>query len=238
MSDIRSLLLIDDNPRHAEAFRAALHTATHGPFKAHWARTLSQGLERLREGVWAIVANLYLPDSQGLDTFNKLLQSAPRVPILVLAGAEDEDIAAKAMQDGAKDYLLEGHIDTYSFARAIRSVAERDVAEEALFTEKERARVTLNSIGDAVVNADVLGNITSLNAVAEKMTGWTCDDASGKQLDEVFRIIDDSNRTALPNPLESEVRGNNTDGLTSNCILIRRDGKESDICLLYTSRCV
>jgi diguanylate cyclase (GGDEF)-like protein/PAS domain S-box-containing protein len=229
MSDIRSLLLIDDNPRHAEAFRAALHTATHGPFKAHWARTLSQGLERLREGVWAIVANLYLPDSQGLDTFNKLLQSAPRVPILVLAGAEDEDIAAKAMQDGAKDYLLEGHIDTYSFARAIRSVAERDVAEEALFTEKERARVTLNSIGDAVVNADVLGNITSLNAVAEKMTGWTCDDASGKQLDEVFRIIDDSNRTALPNPLESEVRGNNTDGLTSNCILIRRDGKESDI---------
>src|ERR1700733_2982289 len=133
------------------------------------------------------------------------------------------------MGDGAKDYLLEGHIDTYSFARAIRNVAEREVAEKALFTEQERARVTLSSIGDAVVNADVLGNITSLNAVAERMTGWTCGDASGKQLDEVFRTVDDSNRTALTNPLELEVKGNNADSRTANCILIRRDGKESDI---------
>src|SRR3984885_12868290 len=106
MGDIRNLLLIDDNPRHAEAFRTALHTATHGPFKVYWARTLSQGLERLGEAVWAIVANLYLPDSQGLDTFNKLLQSAPSVPILVLAGPANAAIVANAMRVRAVHYPL------------------------------------------------------------------------------------------------------------------------------------
>jgi diguanylate cyclase (GGDEF)-like protein/PAS domain S-box-containing protein len=230
MSGIRSLLLVDDNPLHAEAFRAALHTAKDGPFKADWAKTLSEGVERLREErIWAIVANLFLPDSQGLDTFNKLLQAAPHVPILVLAGIEDEDIATAAVRVGAKDYLLEGHIDTYSIDRAIGSLAEREVAEEALFTEKERVQVTLNSIGDAVVNTDVLGNITSLNAAAERMTGWSCEDASGKQLDEVFQIIDGITRKSLPNPVELAVQGDKTVGLTANCILIRRDGNESAI---------
>ena len=54
---------------------------------------------------------------------------------------------------GARDYLLEGHIDTYAFERAIRNVYEREVARRELFIEKERAEVTLNSIGDAVLDA-------------------------------------------------------------------------------------
>ena len=140
MTDIRNLLLIDNNPAHAEVFREALLTAKEGPFEGEFVTTLSQGVERLREkGIWAIFANLSLPDSQGLDTFDKLLQAAPGVPILVMGGAEDEDLATEALRRGAKDYLLEGHIDTYSFGRAIRNMAERKTAEEVLFTEKERA---------------------------------------------------------------------------------------------------
>ncbi|MCU1308450.1 MAG: response regulator receiver modulated diguanylate cyclase/phosphodiesterase with sensor(s), partial [Acidobacteriaceae bacterium] len=74
-----------------------------------------------------------------------------------------------AMRRGAKDYLLEGHIDTYSFVRAIRNMAERKVAEEVLFTEKERARVTIDSLGDAVLSTDISGNVTYLNVVAEQL---------------------------------------------------------------------
>ena len=55
-------------------------------------------------------------------------------------------------------------------------------AEEALFEEKERAQVTLNSIGDAVLTTDLLGNVTYLNLVAETMTGWSCADALGRPL--------------------------------------------------------
>ena len=57
-----------------------------------------------------------------------------------------------AMLRGAQDYLLEGHIDSYSFARAIRNIMERENARRELFIEKERAQVTLNSIGDAVLS--------------------------------------------------------------------------------------
>ena len=135
----------------------------------------------------------------------------------------------EALRRGAKDYLLNGHIGTYSFGRAIRNMAERKTAEEALFIEKERASVTLNSIGDAVLSTDILGNVTYLNVVAEKMTGWTCAEALGKPLSEVFHIIDGATRKPSPNPMEFAIQANKTVKLTPNCILIRRDGNESSI---------
>src|ERR1700704_6483 len=221
---------MDNNPAHAEDFREALLSADNGPFEGAYVTTLSQGLERLhKKGIWAIFANLSLPDSQGFDTFAKLQQAAPGVPTLVLCGAEQGGIAAEAMRSGAKDYLLEGHIDAYSFGRAIRNMAERRMAEEVLFTEKERASVTLNSIGDAVLSTDILGNITYLNVVAEKMTGWRREEATGKPLAEVFRIIDGSTRKTARDPMEMAVEQNRTVGLTVNCVLIRRDGFESAI---------
>jgi diguanylate cyclase (GGDEF)-like protein/PAS domain S-box-containing protein len=230
MTDTRNLLLIDENPVHAEAFREALLNAKDGPFLGEWVQTLAQSVERLREKtIWAIFASLSLPDSQGLDTIEKLLQAAPGVPILVMGGAEDEDLSTEALRRGAKDYLLNGHIGTYSFGRALRNMAERKTAEEVLFIEKERASVTLNSIGDAVLSTDILGNITYLNVVAEKMTGWTCAEALGKPLGVVFQIIDGATRKPAPNPMELAIQGNETVKLTPNCILIRRDGSESPI---------
>src|ERR1700682_3473473 len=120
MTNIRNLLLIGTNPAHAELFRDALLGANDGPFHGEWVQTLSQSLERLREKtIWAIFTNLSLPDGQGLDMIDKLLEAAPGVPILVMGGVEDEALSGEALRHGAKDYLLEGHIDTYSFGRAI-----------------------------------------------------------------------------------------------------------------------
>src|ERR1017187_7835248 len=124
------------------------------------------------------------------------------------------------MRRGAKDYLLEGHIDAYSLIRAIRNMGERKVAEEVLFTEKERAQVTLNSIGDAVLCTDISGNISYLNVVAEKMTGWSGGEAQGKPLAEVFHIIDGDTRKPSPNPMELAVQTDKTAELAANCILI------------------
>ena len=228
MTDKRTVLLIDNNPAHAEVLREALLAAKEGPFRGKFVTTLAEGLECLHtQDIWSIFANLSLPDSQGLDTFVKLRDAVPGVPTLILAGAEQEGIAEEAMALGAKDYLLEGHIDTYSFIRAIRNMSERKVAEEVLFTEKERAQVTLNSIGDAVLSTDISGNVTYLNVVAEQMTGWSCGEAQGKPIAEVFQIIDGATREPSPNPMELAVQTNRTVELSANCILIRRDGQES-----------
>jgi diguanylate cyclase (GGDEF)-like protein/PAS domain S-box-containing protein len=171
---------------------------------------------------------LSLPDSQGIETFDKLFSAAPDVPILVL-GNGNEALAKEAVGRGAQDYLLAGHIDSYSLPRALRNAIERKAVEDALYVEKERAVVTLNSIGDAVLCTDISGNITYLNLVAETMTGWQREAATGKPLAEVFRIVDGATRETSRNPMEMAVEQNRTVGLTVNCVLIRRDGFESAI---------
>jgi PAS domain S-box-containing protein len=71
---------------------------------------------------------------------------------------------------------------------------QRRTAAEAGFLKRERAEVALNSIGDGVISTDLDGTVTSLNAVAERMTGWTTQDAAGRPLSEVFHIIDATTR--------------------------------------------
>ncbi len=102
-------------------------------------------------------------------------------------------------------------------------------AENALFDERERARVTLNSIGDAVLTSDQEGRVSYMNQVAEAMTGWPCAEAIGRPLEEVFNIIDGITRHVDPNPAEQAIKENRTVGLAPACVLIRRDGVESAI---------
>ena len=224
------ILLIDDDPRHARAFEEALIAFGYAPSNFEWVRTLSSGIERLaHKGVWAVFLNLFLPDSRGLHTLDRLLSVPSIAPIVVLGGVNDEDICKAAMLHGAQDYLLEGHVDSYAFARAIRNIIEREIARQELFAEKERAQVTLNSIGDAVLSTDISGNVTYLNVVAEQMTGWSRKEAVGHPLNDVFQIIDGVTHKPSPNPMELAIQENKTVGLTANCILVRRDGYECAI---------
>ncbi|PKO49372.1 MAG: diguanylate cyclase [Betaproteobacteria bacterium HGW-Betaproteobacteria-4] len=127
---------------------------------------------------------------------------------------------AAAMLDGQHS---RGHV------QIVEDISERKAAEDALFEEKERAQVTLNSIGDAVLTTNLPGNVTYLNLVAEKMTGWSSENAIGRPLSEVFRIVDGTTRLEAPNPAQLAIRENRTVGLAANSILLRRDGIESPI---------
>jgi diguanylate cyclase (GGDEF)-like protein/PAS domain S-box-containing protein len=223
------ILLIENDPDAANEIRAALAGASSSSFDVEWVRQLSDGLVRLsKRGIDAVLLALSLPDSQGIETFDKVFTAAPDVPILILGGNVPEALAKEAVQRGAQDYLLPGHLD-YSLPRALRNAIERKVVEDALYVEKERAVVTLNSIGDAVLCTDIFGKITYLNLVAEAMTGWHREEATGKPLAEVFRIIDGPTRKTARDPMEMAVEQNKTVGLTVNCVLIRRDGFESAI---------
>ncbi len=121
----------------------------------------------------------------------------------------------------------QGQVD--GFSKIIRDITERKALEEALFAEKERAQVTLNSIADGVLSTDLSGNVTYLNLVAERMTGWSCTEAIGRPLADVFQVIDGSTREAAQHPIELTVHQSKTLGRSADCMLVRRDGFETPI---------
>lgn len=157
-----------------------------------------------------------------------------RAPFLTEARfvREDESVVwarinGAAMRGGME---LHGHVQTVEDITARKSTElVLRAAEEALFEEKERAQVTLNSIGDAVLTTDLLGNVTYLNLVAEAMTGWSREEALGRPLPEVFRIIDGATRHEAANPAQRAIGEDRTVGLATDCVLVRRDGFESPI---------
>jgi diguanylate cyclase (GGDEF)-like protein/PAS domain S-box-containing protein len=225
-----NVLLIADDSTDAAWIQGALAESGSGSFKVEWVRQLTDSLARLSKGgVEAILLDLLPPDIHTLQTFDKLLLAAHGVPILVLAGGADEDIARQAIERGANDYLLKGRFDSYSLQRSLHNMIERRRVEEALFIENERAQVTLNSIGDAVLSTDISDNVSYLNVVAERMTGWSRQEALGRPLAEVFRIIDGVTREAATDPMALAVKENRAVFLAANCILVRRDGFETAI---------
>jgi len=224
------ILLIQNDAHGANSICGALSSPSGGSFEVEWVRRPSEGLERLmKKGIDAILLELSLPGSQGLEAFDKLHAFALDVPILIVSGKDNEALAKEAVARGAQDYLLPGHLDDYSLSRAVRNAIERKSVEDALYLERERAVVTLNSIGDAVLCTDTSGTVTYLNLVAETMTGWRREEAVGKRLTEVFQIIDGATRKPGRDPMEMAVEENRTVGLTMNCVLVRRDGFESAI---------
>lgn len=228
--DRTSVLLVSADTADAGLVRRALAADSGNQWHLRRLRRLSHAITRLQQNkIAAVLLDLYLPDSRGIETFEALFEAAPLVPILILADPGNEDIALQATRQGAQDYLLKEHLNAYWLPRLLRSVIERKAAEDALFLEKERAQVTLNSIGDAVLSTDIAGNVTYLNKVAEDMTGWSVREAVGRPLAEVFQIIDGKTRKPASNPMTRAVQENRTVGLSANCILIRRDGVESAI---------
>ncbi|RDS81521.1 EAL domain-containing protein [Dyella psychrodurans] len=115
------------------------------------------------------------------------------------------------------------------FVSQVQDITKRKQYEEALFRERQLAEVTLNSIGDAVFTTDVALNITSLNPIAEAMTGWSSGDAKGSPLDDIFRVRDINNRQPLENPLRLAMRRNALVDFCGRAILLHRNGFETPI---------
>jgi diguanylate cyclase (GGDEF)-like protein/PAS domain S-box-containing protein len=233
MTGSRSLLLILADAAEADAVGGMLANSPDGTFKVERVSRCSEACRRLgsqRSGkIAAIVVDLFLPDSQGIETLEVLLGAAVRIPILILSRSQDEPCARLAVQYGAQDYLLKDRLDGPSLSKAVSNMVVRSARAEISLAESERTRFTLNSIGDGVISSDVAGNITYVNPAAENMTGWSRQEAYGRRLREVLRIIDGVSRETAPNPLEIAIRRNEAFGLSANSVLIRRDGYESAI---------
>jgi PAS domain S-box-containing protein len=112
---------------------------------------------------------------------------------------------------------------------SFRDVTERRCAETALQKQWEWFRVTLASIGDAVLATDINGKVTFLNPVAEALTGWDQERALGAPLDRIFRVINERSRQAVENPISKVLRDGQAVGLANHSALVARDGSERPI---------
>jgi diguanylate cyclase (GGDEF)-like protein/PAS domain S-box-containing protein len=222
-----TILLLQVDAARASIIKTLLAMSSDGPYTVEWLRTAAAGIERVNDPakneIAAVLVDLELSGGPELQAFHGILAASCPIPILVLSTPEHEDVARQAVQAGAQDYILDSRLDSYSLGKALRNMLERATIAEALFNEKERAQVTLNSIGDAVISTDVAGNVTYLNQAAETMTGWTTADALGRAFGEVFRAFNDANPQQM-NPMALAVEQDRVVALSAGTVLVRRDG--------------
>ena len=224
---IHVMLLIEDNPGDARLIREMLQEHGSQKIELKHVECMGDGEKHLAENSTdVILLDLGLPDAQGLEAVRRAHIAARGVPLVVLSGLDDESMAIQAMQEGAQDYLIKGQIERRELVRALRYAVERKSIQEALFEEQERAQVTLDCIGDGVISTDITGNITFLNIVAEKLTGWSLREVVGLPMATAFRILNGNTRRAIPNPMIKASNQNRRGNLPSNSVLVRRDGTD------------
>jgi len=129
---LNRVLLIEDNPGDADLVRLRL-VEGESHMDVRCANRLATGLTSLSDEPPAVVLlDLNLPDSQGADTFRRVLDKAPGVPVIILSGRDDESLAVKVLHQGVQDYLVKGEFDSKQLFRAMRYAMEREVLLKSL----------------------------------------------------------------------------------------------------------
>ncbi len=118
---------------------------------------------------------------------------------------------------------------TGAIASSLAQTIERARAQERVRASEAWLSTTLTSIGDGVITADPQGRVTFLNPVAAALTGWGADEARGKPLDDVFKIIGETTRAPVESPVAKVLREGGIVGLANHTLLVRRDGTETSI---------
>lgn len=186
------VLLVEDNPGDVFLLQEILQEVTTVQVELQPVEQLSQAFECLAQDSFDVMLlDLSLPDSQGLDTFVKATSKAKATPIIVLTGINDENLALRAMQEGAQDYLVKGQVTGDLLVRSMRYAIERQRSENALRQSEERFRVALKNSPIFVFNQDKNLNYTW---VYNPIAGWTVEDMLGK---DDFDLISDKDAQHL-----------------------------------------
>ena len=146
------VLLIEDHPLDARLIQIMLSEAGEGRFYLERVDRLSAGFTRLHEGdIGLVLLDLSLPDSHGLSTFTKLRAQVPQIPIIVMSGLDDQNLAVQAVHEGAQDYLVKGQVTGPLLVRAMRYALERMRTAEQLARYADELRER-NAIMEADLN--------------------------------------------------------------------------------------
>ncbi len=211
MNDAVTVLLIEDNPGDARLIRELLAGEKGGSFRLECADRLSLGIERLVSGkVDVILLDLGLPDSQGFDTFIKVHNSVPQVPVVILSGLTDEELAARAVREGAQDYLVKGHVDSDLLGRSLRYAIERKRVEvelqknrdhlEELVEQRTAELVAVNKELEAFsysVSHDLRAPLRGIDGFSQILLEEYGDKLEGKSKDYLNRVRQASQRMGM-----------------------------------------
>ncbi|MCO6413991.1 MAG: EAL domain-containing protein [Thiogranum sp.] len=228
------LLMVEDNEDDAHLLLLKLRRAGYEPDHM---RVCSEANLRaaLQDGDWQIVISDYaMPGFSGLEALRILKEMKADIPFILVSGTVGEEIAVDAMRKGANDYIMKDNLARLipAIERELREARERidrRRTEESLYQERERALVTLHSIGDGVITTDAEGCVDYMNPVAESVTGWTYGEAQGYPLPEVLPLVDEVTRELIESPAEISLRTGRVVSLSEQCLLVNRNGQEFHI---------
>ena len=192
------ILLVEDNRGYATVVKEMLARVMDIPYKFKHTERLSTGLKHLKtNGTDVILLDLGLPDSKGLDTFAKVYDHTPRVPIIVLTVNHNDALAVEAVKAGAQDYLVKGQFESQVLGRAIKFAIERNRVEEALKGENVFLRYILDSPSPiSVMYTDMERNILYWNEGAERIFGYKAEEVVGRQKIDIL-YPDDTTQNAI-----------------------------------------
>ena len=178
------VLLIEDDTIQAHAIGRLFARAEPVAFDVEHAGLLSRAKKVLSAGgIDAVLLDLALPDSQGLETFREVHAESPHTPVVVYSGAGDESLAQRAVQEGAQDYLVKGRAQGQELLRAVRYSIERGRSQEAIRESEERFRLLVENVQDyALFMVDPDGEIISWNSGAERIQGYSSHEAIGRSV--------------------------------------------------------
>jgi PAS domain S-box-containing protein len=179
--DVIRVLLIEDNPGYSEVIRLMLEKDNGTRFDFVGVKTLGDGLNHLLgKEVDVILLDLKLPDSQGIETFDRLFAYVQGIPIIVLTVTDNDELAIEAMQKGAQDYLVKEQVDAKSLVHAIRYAIERKRVEDTLReTTLFLQNILESSDAISILYTDCDGNILYWNKGAENIFGYKADEIVG-----------------------------------------------------------
>jgi signal transduction histidine kinase len=162
------VLLVEDNSGDARLLREMFGTEKEGSFELTHVLHLSEALTLLaRGGIDIVLLDMGLPDGHGLDTVRRARAAAPKVPLIVLTGLDDEALAAEAMKEGAQDYLIKGEIENRALPRALRHSIERHRMQ--LATDIIHAEVRARTDELKEVNAQLRAEVAARDAAEREL---------------------------------------------------------------------
>lgn len=218
-----SILLLEKNCFDAQFIQQKLAQDSKFPYRLEWFSKLSDGLAYLTNEITDVVLlSSQLSEYQGKSAFNLVLEAVPKALILVLEPSTGDNKTTPYSNSALISQWLHHILSYVDTRKAIENTLRQ--SEDALFEEKERAQIILNSIADAVLVTDKEGGIGYLNSMAEHITGWTNEQAIGMPFEEVFQLVDSNNHLRAKNSAAQVISDNKSVSISANSSLIRRDG--------------
>ncbi len=200
MEKIINILLIEDNPGDALLIRKMLKEVERTTFKVSHVKRLDDGLDHFFEKDFDVVLlDLGLPDSQGIETFNRIKEYVSKLPIIILTGLSDKEFAINAMGKGAQDYLVKAHVDSILLDRSIQYAIERKRIEEKLRESEERYRIMVEKTQSGVFLINPKNELSYVNRHLAEMLGYQVKEMLNKS---IFNFMDKDGRKTLNDHLK------------------------------------